>query len=1017
MKLTTYFIKHPVIALILNAMIVIIGLLSLHSLNLREYPEVKFPTVTVRAFYPNASSDVVETSVTSVLEDQLAGVEGIDTITSKSKYGGSQITLNFQSGVSIDRALLAIREAISRARNQLPQEVKEPVVERQTVSDAMPFLIVALETSSMDFAALTHYANIHLKNAFRSNKGVASVEVWGQPYTYQIHLNPKKMYSFGINVDDIYNALQRNHVTLPVGKFRDEIPVTLNTELKTTHDYENIVIKNNTSAALQVKRTPIVLKDVADVSLGNDDKQFRVRINGKPGLCIAINRTNDGNPLDVSALVHEQVAQLQQQLPSGLKMYVISDQADFVRHSLKNIQSSIIEAIIFVLLIVFFFLRNIKATLIPLVTIPISLLGSLLFLKLFNYSINIITLMAMVLAVGLVVDDAIVVLENIQRHIEDGLSAMAASIKGAKEIGFAIVAMTLTLTSVYAPLAFISGTVGQLFTEFAVALAGSVLISGVVALTLSPLMCSKTLSHHPTKIFARIDLWLQRLTLHYQKSLTKLTQYKKTCVLMVIIALSAIVGLSKLIPSEMAPKEDRGLVGVYVPPIPGKDINTMEEKIKQLEKIVLTSIPEAQNTLIFMGTWGGSIVLPLKAKAMRTRSADDILESIRPKVKLPSLEVHPWSWDSALPGLDDTMSGGEIAIVVSTTESYRTLFDVIEKARLHLDQKKLFTGVRHNLTLDVPSYRIDLDQNAVSKLNLTTREIAKTIEIFFSGDQSLVFFKDGVAYAISINTLNSPWSLNEIYVTNSLGKRISLGAIATMVQSAEPDSLFHYNQMRSVILKADLKSDDNIEKTMPKLQTILKQQLPTGFKTSWTGAAKAYSESKTTVLVLFMLALIFIYAILAVQFENFIDPLIILLTVPLACSGALFFVWFGGQSLNIFTQVGLVTLIGLITKHGILIVEFANQLQRDNRSRLDAVIQAATLRLRPILMTTGAMLFGAIPLVLSHDAGFEARRAIGTVLIGGLTVGTIFTLFILPTLYLMIKNLTSRDKQHAESQE
>lgn len=1008
MKLTTYFLKHPVIALVLNAMIIVIGILCLNSLSIREYPEVRFPTVTVRASYPNASADIVETSVTNVLEDQLAGIEGVETITSKSKYGTSMITLNFRPGTSIDRTLIAIREAIGIAKGQLPSEVKDPIVERQTVSDSMPFIVVSLESNAMDFAALTHYANLNLKNAFRSNKGVASVEVWGQPYTYSITLNPHKMYSFGVNVDDVYDSLQKSNLTLPVGKFRNETPVTLNTELKTLSDYENIVVKERRFTEKN-NHLPILLKDISDIALKTDDKLFRVRINGKPGLCLAINRSNDANPLDVSTLIQQQVNALKTTLPTDLKMNIISDQADFVRHSISNIRSSITEAIIFVLLIVFIFLRNLKATLIPLVTIPISLLGSLLFLKLFGFSINIITLMAMVLAVGLVVDDAIVVLENSQRHIENGLSAFDAALTGAREIGFAIVAMTLTLTSVYAPLAFIYGTVGQLFTEFAVALAGSVLISGVVALTLSPLMCSKTLKRHEAHYWPFIDTFLQQLTTRYQALLLTIIRYKKTCLLVIALALSVIWACSKIIPSEMAPKEDRGLVGVYVPAIPGKDINTMEEKITRIEKVT-NAIPEVANSLVFMGDWGGSIVLSLKPQSARSRSADDILETMRPLVKLPSVEVHPWSWDSALPGMDDVMNSSELEIAISTTQSYRVLFDAVDKARHGLEQQKLFTHVQHTLLLDTPGYRIDLNNNKLSILNLTTRQIAKTIEVFFSGDQSLLFFKDGIPYSISIKSAYEPWSLNEIYLTNPSGKRISLGAVANMVPTAEPEKLFHFNQMRAVMFKADLKADDKLEKAMPTLLTALDQYLPPDYKKTWVGAAKAYTESKTTLIALFGLALLFVFAILAVQFETFIDPFIILFTVPLACSGALVLVFFCGQSLNIYTQVGLITLIGLITKHGILIVEFANQLQHNAASLEDAIIKAATLRLRPILMTTGAMIFGAIPLVLSHDAGYEARRAIGVVLIGGLSIGTLFTLFVLPTLYLIVKSYTNKRK-------
>lgn len=1010
MTLPNYFLRHPVIALILNAMILIIGTLCFNALSLREYPEIHFPNVTIFTNYPNASAELVETSITYILEEQLAGIEGIDSITSNSKHGRSTIELNFKNGTSIDRAMLAIREAIGLARGQLPQEVKDPVVERKTVSSGMPFIVLSLESTSMDFAALTHYANLNLKNAFRGVKGVASAEVWGQPYTYDIVLNPKKMYTFGVNTDEVFDAIQRNNLSLPVGKFQNETPTTLNAELKNLTDYENLVVKEKDLSDAKHKHNPVLLKNIADITLKTDNERFRVRINGKPGLAIAINRTNDGNPLEVSTLVQKKLNELKTSLPQGLDIKIISDQADFVRSSLYNIKSSIFEAILFVLIIVFLFLRNLKATLIPLVTIPISLMGSFLFLKLFGYSINILTLMAMVLAVGLVVDDAIVMLENIQRHIDNGLSAFAAALKGSKEIGFAIVAMTLTLTSVYAPLAFITGTIGQLFSEFAVALAGSVFISGIVALTLSPLMCAKTLSKKEKPLWPIIDVFLEKLAMNYRQILTKVIYYKKTCIIIILSLFALIFYLAQWIPNEMAPKEDRNLIGVYLPPIPGKDINTMEEKLQTVEKIVQPiKDKEAESMLIFMGDWGGTVVLPLKPQTKRDRSASAIVNSLRPLVtQLPSADVYPWSWDSGLPGMDDSMTGSELSLTVSTTDTYRQLFDHVEHLRNALDSEKLYQSVRHDLKLDTPGYRIDLFPNETSNLNLTSRQLAKTIEVFFSGDKSLTFSKDGILYNLTLKGEKSPWSLNELYVTNHAGKRISLAAVANLVQTAQPDRLFHYNQMRSATLTADLMQGDKIESAMVQLKTVAAENLPSSYKMTWQGAAKAYSESQMMMTILFLLALVFIFAILSAQFENFIDPFIILFTIPLACAGALSFVWMSGQSMNIYTQVGLITLIGLISKHGILIVEFANQLRKNNIPLLEAIIQSASLRLRPILMTTGAMIFGAIPLLLSHDAGYESRHVIGTVLIGGLSCGTLFTLFVLPTVYLFVKQLEQK---------
>jgi len=999
--MTTYFLKHPVVALVLNVMIVIMGLLCFDSLSLREYPEVHFPKVRVTTYYPNASAETVENAVTNPLEDKLAGIEGIETITSDSKHGESYISITFKSDVSIEKSINAIREAVGIV--QLPPDAKPPLIERKTASDGMPFIIISLESSSLDFADLTHYANLNIKNIFRSLRGVSSVEIWGQPYTYKILLDARKMYTFGVNADEIFEALKKGNVSLPVGKFQNEVSVTLNSEFKTLKDYEELVIRDsNGNPAFQAPL--VLLKDVATITLQGDADRFRVRINGKPGLCAGVYKANDANPLEVSHLVQAQLKEMQQNLPKGLTIKCIQDQADFVRYSLKNIKTSIGEAIFFVLIIVFLFLRNLKATLIPLVTIPISLIGSFLLLKLFGFSINIMTLLAMVLAIGLVVDDAIIMLENIQRHREEGLSSMEAALKGSKEIGFAIVAMTLTLTSVYAPLIFVTGTMGDLFIEFAVALAGSVLMSGVVALTLSPLMCAKSLHQGEKQLWPKIDRILETLTLRYKNILENVLIYRKTCLAVFCGAFALIWFFTTLIPSETAPKEDRNLMGVYVPPIVGKDINTMEKKIQAIEQIT-NNIPEAEYLLVFMGDWGGSVVLPLKPQSMRKRSAQDIANAVRPLVgKIPDLMAQTWSWDSGLPGMDDSMSSKELSLVISAPDTYANLFTVAEKVQKSLKKKGQFQAVKSDLTLDTATYRVDVNPNEMARLGLTARQTAKMIEVFFSGDQSLTFTKEGLLYPITLKGSESPWNLNELYLTNRHGKRISLGAVATLIPTAGPDKLSHYNQMRSMVLSTDIPEGLSFGDAMHHFLEDVSLDLPSSYKKTWSGPAKAYGESKSTLVQLFLLAIVFIFAILAVQFENFMDPCIILLTVPLACLGGLAFVWIFKGSLNVYTQIGLITLIGLITKHGILIVEFANQLGKMMPLK-DAILEAASLRLRPILMTTGAMLFGAIPLVVSNDAGHEAQRAIGIVLVGGLGFGTFFTLFVLPTVYSIVKSI------------
>lgn len=998
MKLTAYFIKHPVVTVIINCMIVIVGLLSFHNLSLREYPDISFPTISIRAIYPNASPELVETAVTNTLEDNLAGIEGLDTITSQSEMGNSNITLVFLPGTSMDRALNATQDAVTLAMAYLPSEVKPPRIERQKPSsNGLPFMAIALESNSLSFGALTHFANLRLKNEFRSVAGVASVMIWGQPYTYSVDLDRKKLFSFGINVDQILSVIAQARVSLPAGNYQEKIPSTVNAELKTAQDLENLLIKPD-------PHHPILLKSLAKIDLVTDNTKTRVHVNGHPGVVVALNKASDANPIDVSKQVQVTLRKLEKTLPTGIQAKLILDQSEFIHASIKNIQSTIGEAIFLVLIIVFLFLRNLRATLIPLVTIPISLLGSLIFLNLFHFSINLMTLLAMVLAIGLVVDDAIVMLENIWRHIEAKESPMHAAIKGAKEIGFAIVAMTFTLASVYMPIGFIQGMLGQLFIEFAVALAGAVFISGIVALTLSPLMCSRLLNQHTKPRWQQIDNLLTSLSQRYARRLDWVIRHKAIG----LTAAGLSIGLSILIysylPFETAPKEDRGLVGVFTPILATESIDEMDKKVIHIENATNDFSSEIQNKLTFVGEWGSSIILPLKPHSARKYSANGLVEALKPKYDhYPSVDPIAWSWENGLPGLDNAGNSSSLDLIISTQDSYNKLFQQTEQLKAELDKTNLFTSTRFDLRLDSLGYRIELDNNLLSKLGLTPKQVANTIEIFFSGDKSQTFQKDGVVYNIFVKSSEAPWTLNELYLTTNSGKRVSLGTFTQMKPNAQPANLEHYKQMRATTIHAELHHNQSINKAMDTMWAIATNYLPPQYQLSWSGAAKSNVESSHTMLFLLLLSLIFIYAILAIQFENFIDPLIILFTVPLACSGALLATYGTHQSINIYTQVGLITLIGLISKHGILIVEFANQLARQGTNLMDAIQKACVLRLRPILMTTGAMLFGAIPLILSVDAGAESRHAIGIVLIGGLTLGTFFTLFVLPTVYYIIK--------------
>lgn len=994
MKLPQFFIKHPVIAVVLNALIVVVGCLCLSEVPLREYPTVDVPVLTVDTHYPNADPFLIESSVTNVLEDLLAGVEGVDDVTSTSFQNRSHIKLTFQEGTNVDKALILVRDAVSLAKAQLPKEAFEPVVMRHLKSEGLPFMAVSLASSGMDGAALYHYAALTIKNNLRSIKGVASAEIWGQPYTMRVTLNMEKMKLFGVNALDIYQALSESNMAWPVGKYQDEIPASLDLRLNKPSDFQDLFLKSH-------QGTPIYLSHVADVALTKDAKGARCRINGVPGLMIGIERASDANPLEVSAGIKQAVDQMRQTLPADVQVGIELDQAEFVQASLASIKSAIFEAVICVLLVVFLFLRTARSTLIPLITIPISLIGAVIFLKICGFSINTLTLLAMVLAIGLVVDDAIVVLENIARHIEKGASPYDAAMKGSQEIGFAVIAMTLTLASVYIPIAFIQGAVGQLFAEFAVALAGSVVISGVVALTLSPMMCAAWLPRHEVRLWPVLDEKIAALEKGYACFLRIFLPHTRFILVGIGGLFVLITLLFRALPQETTPKEDRGLMGVFLPFIPGKTIDAMESLALKVEEKV-KDIPEAQSLISFAGNWGSNVVLGLKPHEARSRTPAQIIEEIRgPMSAFPSADAWPWSVESGLPGVDG-MNSENVSLAVSTTDDYRTLYDQASAARKAIEKSGLFESVSLDLDLDTPGYSVDVDQHDLRKTGLTPQQVAKTVAIFFSGDSSLTFAKDGIRYAVTLVGSPSPWTLDPLYITNSAGMPVSLGAVAQLVKTSQPRDLKHYNQMRTVTLSAKLLPDQHLADAMKQLSALSKEHFPESYRAQWVGAAKMMQKSSAQMLLLFMMALVFIYAILTLQFKNFKDPFIILVSVPLASFGALLFLWVFGQSMNVYTQIGLVTLVGLITKHGILIVEFANQQRCQGLPLAQAVIAAATQRLRPILMTTAAMLLGVLPLILQGGAGSEARHCMGIVLCGGLIFGTFFTVFIIPKVYIMI---------------
>lgn len=995
MNISEIFIKRPVLSIILSLLFVIVGIFSYNNIPIREYPKVSIPKLTVKVLYPNASAKIVESEVTFILEENLAGIAGVEKIFSVSKLGESNIELYFNSGTIISDAVSGIRDRLASIRYKLPYDIKEPIISRQE-KDQEPFLYLSVSSDAMSVSELTHYVNLYIKNHLRTVNDVSEVKVMGSPYTMLIDLDQRKMFEYKISPDLVIEYLKKNNISLPAGRYQKIIPVTIDLTASTVEDFENIVIARHNN-------TLIYLKDISKIKL-TSDRSNTVKVNGRTGIIIGIVKTSDGNPLDISNNIKSVVSKLRNNIPKNIEITVSFDKTDFIRASLRSIEQSIIEAIILVILVILFFLRNVRSVLVPLITIPISLIGSLGFINFFGFSINIITLFALVLSVGLVVDDAIVVLENIHRYMEKGLSPFNAAIKGSKQISFAIIAMTFTLASVYIPIAFIKGVIGQIFVEFAITLSFAVIISGVVALTLSPMMCAYLLNLKD--LFPRVEQFIVGIVKKYKNILINILFWPRLILGMVLCLMVIGVFLFYILPSSIVPKEDRGAIGVWVPYLQEVSENKFFKYIDSVEKTI-RNIPEVVTTIAFAGNWGGNAVALLKNHSDRKRKADDIVKNLKEKVRLvPSIEAYPWSYDTGFPGIEK--SGGDhsdISISVRTIGSFKELRDVMNKLTQECRKDNILKDPYHNLHLSSPVFFAKIDRKKMALLDITPVQVSRVLTTMFDQVKDLDFKVDSIRYPITLQSNKNPKFLEEIYITNREGKNISLSSFMSLQPSALPRELRHYKQMRFAEFKADLQSGHNLSQGIEYLNNKIEKIIPNDMVVEYSGASKKQNEYLGTMLLLFIMAIIFIYCILAIQFESFIDPFIIIFTIPLACVGALVLLWLVGESINVFTQVGLITLVGLITKHGILLVDLANQLVKNgNKSFKDAIIESAVLRFRPILMTTGAMIFGAVPLVFSSGAGAEIRNAVGYVLVGGLGFGTILTLIILPVIYFTVKS-------------
>ncbi len=1005
MNISETSIRRPVFATVMSLLLVLIGAVSFSLLQVREYPRIDEPVVNVTTRLTGASSEVIESQVTKPLEDSVAGIEGVDIITSTSRSEESQITVRFKLNKSPEDGAADVRDRVSRVRGKLPAAIDEPVISK-VEADATPTIWLAFSSETLSPLQITDLVNRVVKPRVQTVPGVADVRIFGdRKFSMRIWVDPDRLASYRLTVQDVEDALRRQNLEVPAGRIESqqrEFSVTAQTDLTTPQQFGEIALKS-------VNGYTVRLREVARVEQAAASERSSVRLNGVPAVSVGVIRQATANPLEVSAGVRAAMPQIQRDLPANVKVQQANDNSVFIDRSISSVFRTIVEAIALVALVVFVFLRTLRASIIPLVTIPVSLIGVFALMAVAGFTINTLTLLALVLAIGLVVDDAIVMLENIFRHIEAGMEPFQAAIKGAREVSFAVVAMTLTLAAVYAPLAFAPGRTGRLFTEFALTLAGAVIVSGFTALTLTPMMCGKLLRHNPSpNPFDRgMERFLVWLTKRYELAL-RWTLGQRWIVLLVMAAAGAGSGwLFNTAKSELAPLEDRGVILASVNAPDGATLEYTERYMRAIERVGL-SYPEFDRVFVVTGiptVSQGIAFLRTTDWSDRSRTTLQLARDLQPKFAgLPGVSAFPIT----PPSLGQGFRERSINFVVVSSESYENLSRVSEQMLAEMARNPSLVQPDSDLRLNKPEIFITVDRDRAADAGVAVDQVARAIETMLGGRNVTRYKRDAEQYDVIVQTQAggraTPEDIDKIFVRgqkNGVDAMIPLSALVSVREAVSPRELNHFNQRRSVAITANLAPGYSLGEGLAFMEATAAKLLKPGYSTELNGVSREFKSSSGALGLVFALALLFIFLVLSAQFESFVDPLVIMLSVPLSMVGALAALQLSGGTLNVYSQIGLITLVGLITKHGILIVEFSNQLRHQGKETLQAVVEAASMRLRPILMTTGAMVLGALPLALATGAGAESRRQIGWVIVGGMSLGTLLTLFVVPTMYTL----------------
>jgi multidrug efflux pump len=1004
LKLSEICIRRPVFATVLSLILIVIGIIYCQQLTIRELPTIQKPVVTITTRYPGASAELVESAITTPIENALSGLSGLESMSSTSKRERSQITLYFTEKISLNSVMEDVRNDLGELRNRLPVDAKSPIAEKNDADEA-PSLILAVLDDTHSKMAVTDYLKRNVLPQIQQIDGVGSVYMWGQRnYAIHIWLDAAKMAAHNVAVSDIAELLKNQDVNIASGEITNadrSYTLLTHVKLESVAQFGNLVVR-------QDDNKPIHLSDVARIEVAPEIIDQSMRVDGKPAIGIEVIPQALANPLEVFQTVNKRLLAIQKSLPNGMYLHVIYDNSFFIKESLKQVYQSLLEAFILVIVVIWLFLGSLRSALIPIVTIPVCLLAVFWPMYLLGFSINLITLMALVLAIGLVVDDAIVMLENIHRHIETGESPLQAAIKGSREIGFAIIAMTLTLAAVYTPTLFAQGFTGAIFRPFGLTLALAVIISGFIALTLTPMMCSKLLKHSSGKqnFSAKLDRVFTRLANNYRRYLA--WQLSKRRWVFLGLALMMVLGvfLYRSLPNELAPKEDSGVIFSAIKPPTDASFSYMDRYMHELEAIFDT-VPEREHMVANVGLQSASkafAILTLKPWQERKRSQQQIIASLEEEVKkIPGIQV--FLFGAQLFG-NSRNNEQTLKVIVMTSGSYSELNQLLQFLKGQLEKLPQFKQVDSDLQINSQRFELMINRDLAAQLKVNIKDIGDTIATMVGGKNPMQFEYQGQDYPVIMQLQDLKrqdlTTLQALTVRSQTGNLVPLSNLVVSKETIAPTALEHHDRQRAAGLSIELNPTYSLGDGVKQLQQLLPQLLPDNAKFEFVGNAKQYLESSSHASLIFLLAIVFIYLVLCAQFESFIDPLVILLTVPLCIVGALLTLKLLGGGLSIYVNIAMVTLIGLITKHGILITEFANQMRQQGKSLQHAIIDAASLRLRPILMTTAAMVLGALPLAFASGASAASRQQVGWVIVGGMLLGTLFSLIVVPVAYTLL---------------